>query len=146
MVSSMMPHRFITANGRELGSGSMLTERQSLPKAAQLFRQCLHHSKPSPFLQILIPIYQCSNPTRAWPHMNAAKSRAKFGKCCFWASVAGRHWLWRQCQGWQARLWLDSIKAFTASDTTASDLQWQLIKQNYTPLLWKAATQNSFRD
>lgn len=43
-------------------------------------------------------------------------------------------------------LWLDSIKAFTASDMTASDLQWQLIKRNYTPLLWKAATQNSFRD
>lgn len=83
--------------------------------------------------------------------MNATESGPKFGQCCWWAPAAGRVTLKAVpgTAGTHPRsqlLWLDSIKAFTASDMTASDLQWQLIKRNYTPLLWKAATQNSFRD
>lgn len=110
------------------GQVPMLIERKSVPRAAELLRYFFHHLQSSLFIHL----------ERLWPHQSMvipwvpprlAAPRPSHSCVGRWASALAYH-----CFG------------TTAPDVTASHLQWQLIRQNCTPLLYKATTPNSLRD
>lgn len=111
------------------GQVPMLTERQSVPKAAELLKVLLPSFAVFSFhaFRKALTTTGHGDPTSATP----PSSSKTFTQCC-----VGR---------WATTLAHDCFSS-TVPNVTASHLQWQLIRQNCTPLLYKATTPNSFRD